>query len=267
MGIVTLLSDFGGSDGYVGAMKGAILSVCPGAILVDLGHDIAMGDVRGGAVALARAAATFPPQTVHLAVVDPGVGGGRRGLALASGGSFFVGPDNGLLSLAAPRAAKIVVLDDEAFHLKPVSCTFHGRDVFAPVAGRLAAGTPIERLGSLAQSMQALAVAAAVCEGSMIRGEITGADHFGNLATNIASENLAGLSTVRVEVAGVGIDGLSRTYVDAAEGELLALVSSSGTLEIALRGGSARRRLGPGAAAGSAVLVTEGGRRRRPGAS
>ncbi|TFH23714.1 MAG: hypothetical protein E4H03_05485 [Myxococcales bacterium] len=158
---VTLLTDFGARDGYVGAMKGVIVSCCPAAAIHDLTHEIPAGDIREGAFVLAAAAVHFPPGTIHVAVVDPGVGTDRRPLVVMAGGSYFVGPDNGLLSLAvaAVREASpehpetvIRVLDRPAAFAREVSATFHGRDVFAPVAGSLAAGADVADLGTVAGS-------------------------------------------------------------------------------------------------------------------
>src|SRR6185295_16030871 len=140
MPIVTFTTDFGVGDGYAGAMKGVVLSIAPSAQLVDITHGVPPMDVAAGAVALAQAASLFPPGTIHIAVVDPGVGGSRADLLIESGGSLFVGPDNGVLSLAARPPRKIWRIEASSFRREPVSPTFHGRDVFAPTAGRLAAG-------------------------------------------------------------------------------------------------------------------------------
>src|SRR4051794_16380619 len=140
MPIVTFTTDFGFRDGYAGAMKGVVLSLAPGATLVDVTHGVPPQDVAAGAVALSQAAALFPPGTVHVAVVDPGVGSARADLLVESGGCFFVGPDNGVLSLAARRPRRIRRIEAAASRREPVSPTFHGRDVFAPTAGLLAAG-------------------------------------------------------------------------------------------------------------------------------
>src|SRR4051794_22322276 len=146
MPIVTFTTDFGFSDGYVGAMKGVVLSMAPEARLVDITHGIAPQDVAAGAIALAQAAPLFPRGTIHVAVVDPGVGGARADVVVASGGSFFIGPDNGVLSLAAPEPRQVYRIDATSFRREPVSPTVHGRDVFSPTAGRLAPLFPGRRL-------------------------------------------------------------------------------------------------------------------------
>src|SRR3954454_821505 len=147
MAIVTFTTDFGTSDGYAGAMKGVVLSMAPAAVLVDISHGIPARDVRAGALTLAQAAPCFPPGTIHVAVVDPGVGGTRAEVVVAAGGAYFVGPDHGLLALAAPPPRRIWRIDSRELRREPASPTFHGRDVFAPTAGRLAAGWPVERAG------------------------------------------------------------------------------------------------------------------------
>ena len=147
MPIVTFTTDFGAGDGYAGAMKGIVLSMAPQAQLVDITHGVPAQDVAAGAVALAQAAPLFPPGTIHIAVVDPGVGGERADILVEAGGSLFVGPDNGVLSLAARPPRRIYRIEASAFRREPVSPTFHGRDVFAPTAGRLAAGAQRDRRG------------------------------------------------------------------------------------------------------------------------
>src|SRR4051812_10643813 len=149
MAVVTFTTDFGTRDGYAGAVKGVVLSLAPDAVLVDITHDIPPRDVAVGAFTLAQAARYYPPGTIHVAVVDPGVGGARADIVVAAGGSYFVGPDNGLLSLAAAAPRRAWRIENAAFRRDPVSPTFHGRDVFAPTAARLAAGLPPEAAGPL----------------------------------------------------------------------------------------------------------------------
>lgn len=242
---VALLSDFGWSDGYVGAMKGAILAVCPQARLVDLTHAIEPGDVAGASRVLAQACESFPQSGVFLSVVDPGVGSARRALAARIDGRLHVAPDNGLLSgvLESGRQVRVVSLERrEHWRRADPSPVFHGRDLFAPVAGFLAAGGALEALGP------ALDPAAVVrLELSRPRrvagawhGEVVAVDRFGNLATNLPAEPGAG---GRVELAGRTLE-LRRHYAQVAEGELLALVGSDGRIEIARNRGRASDLLG-----------------------
>jgi len=241
---VTLLTDFGTRDGYVGAMKGVIVSRCPTVTIADLTHDVEPQDVLGGALALAASAPWFPAGTIHVAVVDPGVGSARRPLLLEDDGALYVGPDNGLLSLAVPQPRTIYVLDRSDWFQAPVSATFHGRDVFASVAGHLAAGVAPARLATPIEDFQRLFLPAPRVTAVGCEGEIVHCDRFGNLVTNVTAADLSTAGDgCRIEVAGKVIDGVSRTYADAALGALVALVGSSGRLEIAVRDGSARARL------------------------
>lgn len=247
--IVTLLTDFGEKDWYVAAMKGVILSRCPGCQLVDITHDISLGDISAAAFVLLRAHAFFPPGTVHLAVVDPGVGGGRRAIAATAGGHWFVGPDNGLFSLVLnrePGAMAWAVERDDLF-LHPVSRTFHGRDIFAPVAAYLAAGGDGRSLGSEVGDWVSLETANPVWEGQEVRGRVVYVDRFGNGITNIGGDELERLSQggdIEIWVGDLKIGGLRHTYSQLGEGEPLAVMGSSGFLEISVNLGSARDRLG-----------------------
>lgn len=245
MTIITLTTDFGLTDGYVGTLKGVILGIAPDVRLVDLSHDIAPQDVRAAAFVLSRAAPFFPEGTVHLAVVDPGVGGQRRSLAVTTQRASYVGPDNGLFSPAlAEEGARAWELDRPAFWLPDVSRTFHGRDIFAPVAARLASGVAAEQLGSPIADPVRLAITPPARYGDgRITGQVIYVDRFGNLVTDIPREWVVG-GDWRCEIAGQQIDRLSATYAAAAHGALLALVSSAGTVEIAERGGNASARLG-----------------------
>jgi S-adenosylmethionine hydrolase len=255
MGVIALLTDFGLADPYVGMMKGVILGIAPETAIVDVTHEVPPQDVRAGAFFLAQAARHFPSGTVYVAVVDPGVGGARRALAVAAGGQIFVGPDNGLLDPAlsgrgAPRAVEI----REPRYLLPVrSSTFHGRDVFAPAAAHLVRGLPLSSLGPRATRLVSLRwpVVRAVGRGER-RGEILHVDRFGNLITNFAPADVPRGATLRAGTFTA--NRLHRTYLDAAPGALVALVSSYGLVEIAVRDGSAAARLGLGR--GDEVRVT-----------
>ena len=255
--ILALLTDFGSRDHYVGAMKGSILSVAPDARIVDLVHEIAPGDVEAGAFALAAARAAFPPGSVFVAVVDPGVGSSRRGLAAASGGHVFVGPDNGVLSLVLDAGARVHEITNAALQRKSVAATFHGRDVFGPVAAHLAGGAPLETVGPAVADPVRLPFPPVRRVGSaQWDGAIVHVDRFGNLVSCIREEELARMvgedGDVVVTVAGA-VAPLVRTYSDVAAGEPCALVGSSGLLEFALNGASAAEALG--AARGDTLTV------------
>ena len=246
-GLITLTSDFGTQDGYVGAMKGVVLTACPTAQLVDITHDIDPQDIAGGAFALAQSAPQFPPGTIHVAVVDPGVGGSRRALLVAdeSSGALYLGPDNGLLWLALRRAPFAAFSIDRIPPDWAISKTFHGRDVFARVAARIAAGAPISAFCSSdsAVEMQSLGWS----EPGEIEGGMTGAvvhvDRFGNLVTNVEGGRILARRRCHVELAGSHIP-LVTTYADVERGSLLAYVGSARYLEIAQRDGSAAQFLG-----------------------
>ena len=248
MPIVTFTTDFGAHDGYVGALKGVVLSLAPQATLVDIAHGVTARDVAAGAVALAQAAPLFPPGTIHVAVVDPGVGGARAELVVAAGGSFYIGPDNGVLSRAARAPRQIHRIEAPSFRREPVSPTFHGRDVFAPAAGRLAAGAAITEAGPAQDSMVELAVRPLHNRDGVIEGEVIHVDGFGNLITSLPADVVAGMSpeaTIEVEGgAGRFEPKLGRTFSDVESGALIAYIGSGGQLEIARRDGSAAGRLG-----------------------
>lgn len=230
------MTDFGTADGYVGELKGVIAARAPGVAVVDIAHDVMPQDVDGARLALARYWRRWPEGTVHLVVVDPEVGGERLALAVHSDGRWLVGPDNGVLSpallLPAATAVALPVPADAA-------PTFHGRDVFAPAAARLATGTPLEQLGPVvaAPVIRRSPEAHRLADGR-IGGEVIAVDRFGNCATN-----LRGKPGQVVEVGGLRVP-VVRTYADAPDGACVALTGSSGWLEVAVRGGSAAHRLG-----------------------
>jgi S-adenosylmethionine hydrolase len=260
MPLVTLTTDFGTTDPFVGIMKGVILARTPEATIVDLSHGVPPQAVLAGALVLRHATPWFPPGTVHLGVVDPGVGTERRPLCVETARGALVGPDNGLLSLAAGADGirRIVHLTDEAFFLAPRSATFHGRDVFAPVAAALAAGTPPAALGTEVGDLERLRVPPLVSEGGGLRGEVLYVDHFGNLVTNVDAERLAAFRgrAVSITLRDVRLTAVVTSYTAAAPGEPIALVNSWGLLEIAVRNGSARSALGAGV--GDIVVVRAG---------
>jgi hypothetical protein len=246
--IITLLSDFGTKDEYVGCLKGVILGINPQATLVDLSHEVPPQDIRAGAFILAGAAPYFPPGTVHLAVVDPGVGAGRRALAARARGQYWVGPDNGLFHLAfsGQTDVEMVSLETPAYFLPQVSATFHGRDLFAPVAAHLSLGAALERLGPPLTDPVRLPWPEPVFAADVVRGEIIQVDSFGNLVSNIAADALFSWlngKSFRLRVGAITLIGLRHTYAEAVPGELLVLVGSRGYLEIACARGNAAARL------------------------
>lgn len=249
---ITLLTDFGTADGYVAAMKGVLRSMAPTAPLDDAGHDVLQGHVSRAAWALSRYWNRYPEGTVHLVVVDPGVGTERRALAVEADGRFLVAPDNGVLGrvLDAAEEWRAVEAVEEAYLGAGRSATFHGRDVFAPVAGHLARGVRLGELGPPVNDPVRLDEPEPVREGRRIRGRIVTVDRFGNLISNIPGGDLA--PGDRVEVAGRRLS-LEPTYASVEPGQLLALVNSADRLEIAVRDGSAARTLG--AAEGLELVV------------
>jgi hypothetical protein len=247
MSIISLTTDFGQADGYVGIMKGVILGISPETRLVDVSHDIAPGDIAGAAYVLARAIPYFPAGAIHLVVVDPGVGSARRPLLVQTSSALFVGPDNGVLTPAlADPSAQAWQLDRPEYWLDPVGSTFHGRDVFAPCAAHLARGLHPADLARPIDDPVRLSLPAPrrLADGG-VEGAVVTVDHFGNLITNIAAEWL-GPGPWRCRIAGREIAGPCGSYSDVAEGAPVALIGGSGALEVAVRNGNAARALGAG---------------------
>jgi S-adenosylmethionine hydrolase len=237
MAVVTFTTDFGSSDGYAGAMKGVVLSLAPDAVLVDISHQVPARDVQAGAFTLAQAAPFFPPGTIHVAVVDPGVGGARAEVVVAAGGWLFVGPDNGLLSLAAAPPRRAWRIENAAYRRDPVSPTFHGRDVFAPAAGRLAAGWAADGAGAALADITALALEQTPL-GAGGAGQVVHVDGFGNLFTSFSGAVAAGEWLLELGGRTLPLVG-ARTFADAAPGALALYPGSGGQVEIAVRDGSA----------------------------
>lgn len=262
--IITLTTDFGCDDAYVAAVKGAILSTNPEAHIIDITHSIQPQNILQGAFILNAAYRSFPKQTVHIAIVDPGVGSEREGIILKTPSALFVAPDNGILSyivddlfpleipstqatqgltkLVFRTGLEAVAITDPRFWRHPVSHTFHGRDVFAPVAAGLSLDISIYEFGARIDSLHVLPIPKPVRdpEGNLI-GEVLHTDHFGNLISNIKSNDLPG-KDVTAEVAGVSIQGITDYY---AQGKgVMAIIGSGGYLEISLRDGSACDFLG-----------------------
>jgi S-adenosylmethionine hydrolase len=261
--LIALLTDFGDRDHYVGALRGAVLSACPGATVVDLVHGLPPHDVVAGAFALAAAYPFFPKGTVFVAVVDPGVGSSRRGLAIEAGGCVFVGPDNGLFGLVLEReaSARVHELVNRELFRPAVSATFHGRDVFGPVAGALAGGVPLSSVGPPVTDPVRLAIEPVrAVDGREWEATVLHVDRFGNLVTTLGGRDLeAVLEAVDADPSElvVVVEGevmpLTQTYADVAEGEACAVLGSSGYVEVAVNGGSAARLLG--ASRGAPVRV------------
>ena len=252
--LLVFTTDFGLSDPYAGVMKGVALSINPTVRMVDLTHQIAPQDVAQAAFVLGTSYRYFPPDTIHVVVVDPGVGGDRQPVAVATPHGRFVGPDNGVLTTVlsdyaeyAPEAPGRAPLPPQvsATHLTnteywrhPVSNTFHGRDIFTPVAAHLSLGVSLEEMGNPIGELVWLETARPEFEAGAVRGRVVYQDRFGNLITNIPGQSLAGLSGLRVEVKGNIIHGLSRTFGDGNRNPI-ALIGSHGYLEVALPNGSA----------------------------
>ncbi len=252
--LITLLTDFGSRDAYVAAIKGVILGINPEATLVDITHEVPPQDLTAGAFVLAQAAPYFPPATIHLAVVDPGVGSARRGLAAYARGQYFVGPDNGLFHFVFKNAADltIVSLENPDYFRPEISATFHGRDVFAPVAAHLSRGVHLDELGSSVTDPVFLPIPEPVFTKDKVQGEIIYVDRFDNLVSNIHWDKLQDWLVGRKFHLRIGphtLTRLSRTYADVAPGEVLALKGSHGYLEIACNQAPAAERLGLGVGA------------------
>jgi S-adenosyl-L-methionine hydrolase (adenosine-forming) len=235
--IITLLTDFGLRDGYVASIKGVILGICPEARLIDISHLVRPQDVRSGAFLLATVYRDFPPGTIHLAIVDPGVGTERHGLVLSTPHYRLVGPDNGLFSWVCRKESQWQArsLENPQYWRLPVSPTFHGRDIFAPVAAHLATGVAPEAFGPPWEPHIAGWTTMVLSERTL-RGEVIHVDHFGNIITNLNERTVgefARSEDLLIELKSARINGLERTYGDQPRGALMALIGSHGYLEIA----------------------------------
>jgi S-adenosyl-L-methionine hydrolase (adenosine-forming) len=245
MQIVTLTTDFGAGDYDIGSMMGVIWNIAPTARLVDLSHDIERHNVRQAAILLDRCTPYFPTGTVHVVVVDPGVGTERRPIAAQLGSQWYVGPDNGILTLMLRRAiqtgqpVKIVHTDNRQYWLPEPSSIFHGRDVFAPVGGHLAAGTPLSELGPEIDNPVLFDFPEPQPQMGGWLGEVTDIDHFGNLGTNIHRDHLVNSGPMKVIYGEHVITGIVRTFGEGKPGDLIALIDSSDYLSICVVNGSA----------------------------
>ncbi|MCL2474707.1 MAG: SAM-dependent chlorinase/fluorinase [Chloroflexi bacterium] len=260
MAIITLLTDFGDQDAYIGAVKGVIYSRCPQAQVADISHHIAPGDIRSAAFVLANTAPFFPIGSVHIAVVDPSVGTARKLLAVRTPFYTLLAPDNGILTMVLKGHIReyrrqdsqtIAILEDDVLAVEisnshlfcdKVSSTFHARDILAPVAAQIATGLDIKQLGPSVTSICAISISVPNClKYGVWQGEIIYIDRFGNLISNIEENMLPKDAKLQVQINDHVIDGLNRTYAD--KDNLLALISSSGYLEIAINQGSASKKL------------------------
>jgi S-adenosylmethionine hydrolase len=250
MTVITLLTDFGLSDGYPGVMKGVIWKIAPNVQIADISHAIKPQDIYHGALALSRTAPFFPPGTIHIAVVDPGVGTQRRPIGLHLGEHYFIGPDNGLFTSVLEHAEsqgntiQAFHLDQSSYWLPDVSRVFHGRDIFAPVAAHLARGIPLEKMGSIIHDPIRLVIPhPEPIQGGGWRGHIIEIDTFGNLATNIDRSLLTSLGEVHVLISDRYINQLVNTFGDRPPGTLVALYGTAHDLIISVVNGDAAREL------------------------
>lgn len=250
--IITLLTDFGYKDHYVAVMKGVILSICPEANIVDITHGVPKFDIHAAAYLLRAAVRYFPPGSIHVAVVDPGVGTPRRGIVIKTRNHILVGPDNGVLALAATLDGieEVRIIENHELTLPRISRTFHGRDIFAPVAAHLAKGVPLVNVGRRVDEMEVPSFAKPIVKGKTIEGEVLYVDDFGNVVLNIEEELL--------RVAEISYDAFLRVVLDsttlklkllpsygyAKEGEPLLLINSEGFLELAVNKGNAAEAFG-----------------------
>ena len=266
--IVTLTTDFGTSDSYVGTMKGVILRLNPHASIVDITHGVPPQDVHSGAFQFDSASPYFPPGTIHVVVVDPGVGTERKPILVVGPDAYFICPDNGLLSycfiragfplprsepfgtgpVSLPKGWRAYHLNNPQFWNNPVSSTFHGRDLFAPVAGYLSRGVPPERMGVPLGEVAAFSVPMPLEQGGQLLGSVLSVDRFGNLVTNIPAGSLASRGApITIDVGGHQLRGLANSYQAGAP--LLAIIGSHGYLEISAANGNAGALLGLGVGA------------------
>src|SRR3954452_3095300 len=259
--IVTLTTDFGLNDHFVGTMKGVILRIVPDAEIVDICHSVQAFDILDGALALAQAYSYFPPRTVHLVVVDPGVGSARRPIIASSEEQNFVAPDNGVLSLMYAREERLSVrhITSEHYFLQPISNTFHGRDIFAPVAAYLAKGVDHEKFGDeITDFVRFNAPKPKPADARTLRGVVLKVDRFGNLITNFPPQDVPALfagqaAGFKITVGKREINSIKTNYADGAAGEVFGILGSMGYLEIAANRGMAAQLAG--AAKGTEVTV------------
>jgi S-adenosyl-L-methionine hydrolase (adenosine-forming) len=246
--VLTLTTDFGLSDHYVGAMKGVILGICPDAQIADITHEVTPYAIEEGAFLIAQSCAHFPKKTVHVVVVDPGVGSSRRALVMQAEGQYFVGPDNGVFSMIMARAKHTIraVSNQKYFH-HPVSRTFHGRDIFAPVAAWLAKSWQTSSFGEPITDFVRFAMPKPKATGNAIKGVVLKTDHFGNLITNLTASDAPAFTAAdgkfTIKVGSGTITKIVPTFAQGAAGEAVAVIGSSGYIEIVVNRGSAAKFL------------------------
>ena len=247
--VITLTTDFGLRDHYVGVMKGVIAGINAAARVIDVSHEVRSYEVAHGAFVIAQAYRYFPQRTVHLVVVDPSVGSKRRAIVATAANQFFVAPDNGVLSQVFEREKHIVrFVDSERFSLKPTSRTFHGRDLFAPVAGRLSTGTPLEDFGDVTNEYVRLEpTTPKLIEPGRWRGRVLNIDRFGNIVTSFpAALTEKSPGGFRITVGALEVEAVAASYVSASEDKPFIIAGSSGYLEVSINQGSAAERAAVG---------------------
>jgi S-adenosylmethionine hydrolase len=260
--IITLTTDYGTNDHLVGTLKGVILKINPEVTLVDMTHNVAPFDLLDGALAVGSAYAYFPPKTIHVVVVDPGVGTERRPLLVSAANQYFVAPDNGVLSVIYDREQENMVVrhaNAEHYYLQPVSKTFHGRDIFAPVAAWLSKGWQTASMGDEIQNFKRFAIPRPKEADGVVKGVVLRADVFGNLITNFRAEDLpesaVSAGAIKLQAGAQSITRLVDTFACGNNGEAIAYIGSSGYMEIGVNKGNAARTLGLGR--GTAVLLSK----------
>ena len=257
--ILTLTTDFGAADHYVGTMKGVILGICPRARMIDISHEVKPYQIAEGAYLVAQAYRYFPPKTVHLAVVDPGVGSARRPILIEAAGQYFIGPDNGVLSMVYNREKhKARLISAERYFRQPVSRTFHGRDIFAPVAAHVATGVPAARLGKLIHDHLKSSSWKPQRTGKRTwTGQVLHIDRFGNIVTNFHASDFPDLETrnVSLTIGPQQVSVVARTYAECSSAELFLIVGSSGYVEVSVSQASAARAIGCETGAPAELMV------------
>ncbi len=246
--IIALLTDFGTKDYYVASMKGVILKINPRCTIIDISHQVSPQDIREGAFLLASVFSYFPEKTIYLAVIDPEVGGKRKPILLRTRNYFFVGPDNGLFTLVAEKDGVewVIELTHSKYFLSPISSTFHGRDIFAPVAAHLSLGVRPQSLGKRIDQWVRLDLKKPEEKGERLIGEIFFIDHFGNLITNVERKRFFSFikdSPFEIKVGKERVSKIGQGYWEGEKGEVIALFGSADFLEIAVREGNAQKQL------------------------
>ncbi len=261
-GIITLLTDFGLIDPYVAMMKGVILSINPDVRIVDISHCIKAGSIKEASGILHETFPFFPEGTIHVAVIDPGVGSSRRQIGIDAGGHLFVGPDNGIFwpVIEDHREAKIISLTENKYFMHPVTRTFHGRDVFAPVASHLSLGEDLSQMGKVIGDPVELSIQIPHIVDGVLYGQVVKVDNFGNLVTNICRQDLDHFlkdAKLHIRIGSLVIKKINDTYSDGNKGEVLALINSSDRLEIAVNLGRASEHMAtnPGEIPGTEVRI------------